>query len=333
MRDVAALAGVSVGTVSNVVNRPDTVKPATLKRVKSAINDLGYVPNGAARQLRAGQSKSVALVVLDAANPFFADVARGAERRATDEGLTVFLANSDESVEREERHLDAFESQRVFGLLISPVGDDTLRLERLRARGIPVVLVDRGTAGSPFPFVSVDDVAGGALAARHLVDGGWRRIAFVGGPMRIRQVADRHEGARGEVDSTPGAALEVFETRALTLGEGMRVGEEIRARVQRGEVDAVFAANDLLAIGVEQALLGGKEPVHIPGDVALVGYDDIAFAAAAVVPITSVRQPRELIGATAIDLLLGHAESAPESSRRHVIFQPELVVRASSTHA
>jgi len=319
-----------VGTVSNVLNRSHAVKVETVERVNRAIEELGYVPNGAARQLRAGQSTSVALIVLDVSNPFFTDLARGAERRASESGLTVFLANSDESVEREGRHLDLFEAQRVFGLLISPVGDDLPRLHRLQARGIPVVLVDRGTADSRFASVSVDDVAGGSLAAQHLLDTGRRRIAFVGGPLRLRQVADRYRGAAEAVNAVRGATLRFIETRAVTLDEGKRVGEELLSRIGNGELDAVFAANDLLAIGIQQSLLGGETRIAIPGDIALVGYDDISFAAAAVVPITSIRQPSGLIGATAIDLLLADKGAAAGADRQHVVFQPELVVRAST---
>ncbi len=330
LKEVAARARVSVGTVSNVLNRPDRVRPEAVARVNAAIAALGYVPNGAARQLRAGQSTSIALVVLDVSNPFFTDLARGAERRAEELGLSVFLANSDESAAREERHLDFFETQRVFGLLISPVGEDQSRLHRLRARGIPVVLVDRSAPDDRFSSVSVDDFVGGKIAAQHLLERGRRNLAFVGGPLRIQQVADRYRGASETVNAVPGASLRYIETGALTLDEGRRAGAEIHRNLKDSAIDAVFAANDLLAIGIQQALIGGDPPVSIPGDIALVGYDDISFAAGAVVPITSVRQPSEIIGSTAVDLLLEEHSLAADGARSQVVFQPELVVRAST---
>ncbi len=329
VKDVAARAEVSVGTVSNVLNRPDRVKADTVERVNRAIEELGYVPNGAARQLREGRSRSIGLIVLDVGNPFFTDVAEGAERRAAVDGLSVLLANSGGSAEREAAHLELFERQRVRGLLVSPLAEDLARLRVLRKRGIPVVLVDRGTADASFPSVSVDDVRGGVLAARHLLDGGRRRLAFVGGPLDLRQVADRHSGAASAVAEIAGGSLEYVETEALSLAEGMRVGALLRERIAAGSIDAVFAANDLLAIGVQQALLGGDRPVTIPGDVALVGYDDISFAAAAVVPITSVRQPRKELGAMAVQLL-AEVVGEGDGSARQVVFQPQLVVRASS---
>ncbi|WP_296665546.1 LacI family DNA-binding transcriptional regulator [Demequina sp.] len=330
VREVAARAGVSVGTVSNVLNRPEHVKPDTVDRVHAAIEELGYVPNGAARQLRAGRSRSLALVVLDVGNPFFTDVARGAEARAAEAGMTVFLANSDESPEREAMHLEIFEQQRVGGVLISPVEEDLTRLEALRARGIPAVLVDREAGASAFSSVSVDDVAGGALAARHLLDTGRRRLAFVGGPLRIRQVSDRFKGASAAVADVSEATLQLFGTDEMSLDEGRRAGEALKPLIRDTGIDGIVAANDLLAIGIQRALLFGPDPIRMPAEVGLVGYDDISFAASAVVPITSVRQPRELIGSTAVELILEAADGDGAGEPRHVVFEPSLVVRAST---
>ena len=167
MREVAATAAVSVGTVSNVLNSPEKVAPATVARVHAAIDELGFVRNDAARQLKAGRSRSVGLVVLDVGNPFFTDVARAAEHRAADHDLTLLLGTSDEDAGRERAYIDAFDEQRVFGLLVSPIGDDLSRLSVLRGRGTPVVLVDRDGRGTPFDSVAVDDAAGGRLAVGH----------------------------------------------------------------------------------------------------------------------------------------------------------------------
>jgi LacI family transcriptional regulator len=329
VRDVAAAASVSVGTVSNVLNRPEKVAPDTVARVMAAIDELGFVRNDAARQLRAGRSRSIGLVVLDVRNPFFTDVARGAEDRAAEDGMTILLGNSDENVDRERAYLDLFEEQRVHGVLISPLGDDETRLQRLRGRDTPVVLVDRVSEDRSISSVSVDDVVGGELAVRHLIETGRRRIAFVGGPTGIRQVADRLAGARRAVEAEPDATLEVIATESLTVLEGRAAGEAIRDRAAGERPDAVFAANDLLAMGVLQALnmLGS---VRVPDDVALIGYDDIDFASAAVVPLSSIRQPASLIGYTAVDLLLKEAASGEGFTPEQVVFQPELVVRDST---
>jgi DNA-binding LacI/PurR family transcriptional regulator len=329
VREVAATAGVSVGTVSNVLNRPDKVSASTVERVQAAIAELGFVRNDAARQLRAGRSRSIGLIVLDVANPFFTDVARGAEDRAAEENLTMLLGNSDENPGRQSAYLDLFEEQRVHGVLISPLGDVGDRLARLRARGTPTVLVDHQIADRTFSSVAVDDVAGGYLAVKHLTDVGRTRIAFVGGPHSIRQVVDRLEGARKAVAEHPGVTLETIDTDSLTVLQGRLVGEQLRARPANTRPDGIFAANDLLAIGVLQALnmLGD---VLVPRDIALIGYDDIAFASAAVVPLSSIRQPSALIGYTAVDLLLREAAEGEDFEHEQIEFQPELVVREST---
>lgn len=329
VRDVAQRAGVSVGTVSNVMNHPDKVAAATVQRVQEAIAELGFIRNDAARQLRNGRSRTVGLVVLDVRNPFFTDVARGAEDAAADAGLAVTLGNSDENTEREATYLDLFEQQRVHGILISPYADITPRLQSLRARGIPVVLVDRTSTDLSVSSVSVDDLAGGAMAAEHLVAQGRRRLAFVGGPLAIRQFADRLEGARRAVAQHPNVTLEVIELAASTVIEGRAAGVAIAARPSEERPDGVFCANDLVSMGVLQALVMQGSTIRVPDDVAIIGYDDIDFASAAVVPLSSIRQPSALIGATAVQILLEEADDESLEARQ-VEFQPELVVRAST---
>jgi LacI family transcriptional regulator len=165
IKHVAAAAGVSVGTVSNVVNRPHLVAPATLARVQAAIADLGFVRNESARQLRAGRSRTIALVVLDVGNPFFTDVGHGVEAVAEAGDVMVVICNSAEDAARERRHLDMLQQQRVLGVLISPVDTAGSHLHELARAGIPVVLVDRA-AGPDLCSVAVDDVHGGSLAMR-----------------------------------------------------------------------------------------------------------------------------------------------------------------------
>jgi LacI family transcriptional regulator len=332
IRDVAERAGVALGTVSNVLNRPERVAEATRLRVLDAIAELGFVRNDAARQLRAGKSRTLGLVVLDVRNPFFTDLGRGAEERAAEAGLSVLLGNSDNLAERESTYLDLFEEQRVQGLLISPIGDVFGRLGRLRQRGTPTVLVDRRAEGRPFSSVSVDDVAGGYLAVSHLIEQGCTRIAYVGGPLNIQQVADRLQGANQAVAEQSGVQLEVLSWPGLTVQTGRKIGAAIVERPPESRPDGVFAANDLVAVGLLQSftLLDG---VTVPDDIALIGYDDIDFASATVVPLSSIRQPSTLIGRTAVDLLTREVaanDAGEEFEHEQVVFQPELVVRESS---
>ncbi|WP_448002793.1 LacI family DNA-binding transcriptional regulator [Agromyces bauzanensis] len=330
IRDVAQHAGVSVGTVSNVLNRPAEVSAESITRVHRAIEELGYVRNDAARKLRAGISTTVGFVVLDGQNPFFGDVVRGAEDEASRHGIAVLYGNTDEDVARERMYLDLFEEQQVRGVLISPYGDIQPRLERLRARGIRAVLVDRFSGDGRFSSVSVDSVVGGRMAVEHLIATGRRRIAFVGGPFEIRQVTDRLAGARVAVEnSTVPVEIEVIATSALTVAEGAAAGARILERPRAEWPDALFAANDLLALGLLQGLVVDGRML-VPHEVALIGFDDNVFAAAAAVPLSSMRQPSRMIGRTALRILLEETGD-PDLIPRQTVFQPELVVRASTS--
>ena len=330
VKDVATAAGVSLGTVSNVLNRPERVSVATRVRVEQAMAELGFVRNESARQLRAGRSRTLGYVMLDATNPFFTDVAAGIEEVAERVDSTLFLCNSDQRAERENTYLDRLAQQRVQGVLITPVDPDSPMLDELQRRGIPVVIVDRTRAGAGFCTVSVDDELGGRLAVEHLVDLGHRRIAYIGGPERIGQVRDRRAGARRAlVDAgRDGDELVVLTTEGLTVAEGLKAGERLAGMPRRSRPTAAFCANDLLALGLLQRTI--SLGLSVPRDLAIVGYDDIDFAAAAAVPLTSVRQPRRQLGRRAAELLLEESENPDNHLHEQVVFTPELVARATT---
>jgi LacI family transcriptional regulator len=329
VKDVAARAGVSLGTVSNVLNRPDRVSPQTRARVEQAMHDLGFVRNESARQLRAGRSRTLAYVLLDARNPFFTDVAEGAERAAEGAGLSLFLCHSDNRASREGDYLAHLVEQRVQGILVTPVDPHAAVLDDVRRNGTPLVIVDRTRDDEEFCSVAVDDVLGGRLAVEHLVERGHTRVAFIGGPDSIGQVRDRLEGARQAwVDAgLPEDQLVVIPTDALTVVEGRSAGERLMGLGQRLRPSAAFCANDLLALGLLQQLITAG--ARVPEDLAIVGYDDIEYAAAAAVPLTSVRQPRQELGRRAAELVLDEAEN-PDHVHQQVVFTPELVARRST---
>ncbi len=330
IREVAAHAGVSVGTVSNVLNRPDIVARSTRDRVQEAIKALGFVRNESARQLRAGRSRIIGLVVLDVANPFFTDVARGVEDEASISGLAVILCNSDDQLPKETHYLELLEEHRVQGILITPVAGADERLAQLQRRGTPVVLVDSTSPSGGMCSAAVDDVLGGDVAMSHLLGAGHRRLAYAGGPVSIRQVADRRDGALRALrraGRSP-ADLQLIETPALNVSAGQRAGAHIAALPPGRRPTAVFCANDLIALGLLQEMT--LRGIGVPADIAIVGYDDIDFAAAAAVPLSSVRQPRQQLGRTAARLLLEETLAPETHTHRQVMFKPELEIRRSS---
>jgi len=329
VKDVARSAGVSLGTVSNVMNRPEVVSPGTRERVERAMVELGFVRNESARQLRAGTSRTLAYVMLDGTNPFFHDVAQGIELAAEDADLSLFICNSNSRAEREEVHLDRLMQQRVQGILITPVNPEASYLAEISRRGIPMVIVDRVGVGGVFCSVAVDDVLGGRIAVEHLAEQGHTRVAVVGGPESIGQVRERLEGARqiwAELGLPPEDLIHL-PTAALTVAEGRSAGERLAGIPARRRPTAAFCANDLLALGLLQQSIGAG--LRVPEELAIVGFDDIEFAAAAAVPLTSVRQPRQELGRAAAALVIDEATN-PDHVHQQPLFVPELVARAST---
>lgn len=328
INDVARLAGVSLGTVSNVLNRPDRVAPATREKVERAIAELSFVRNGSARQLRAGKITTVGAVLLDIANPFFTEVARGIEDRLAEDDYTLMLASSDEDPRREARYLRLFEEHGVLGVLATPAGDDLEPLMRLRERGLGIVLLDRTSPDPGICSVAVDDVAGAAMAVEHLISQGHERIGLVNGPPSIKQCVDRRAGAvraLTEAGLDPAEALVEVVVPSLNATGGEQGVTELLAGGPAPS--ALFCVNDLTALGAMRVLRA--HGLSIPGDMAVVGYDDVDFAAMLMTPLTSVRQPTHQLGHLAADMLLRSAGPEHEPARQ-VVFTPELVVRESS---
>jgi LacI family transcriptional regulator len=326
--EVARLAQVSVGTVSNVLNNPAAVSPLTRTRVLKAIDETGFVRSKAAHQLRVGKSLTVGIVLLDIANPFFAEMVRGAERVLRDKGYVLMVCSSDESTELERKYLRVLEEHRVDGLLITPAEADLSQLSVLAAHGIPTVLLDRDGEASSLCSATVDDVRGGELAAGHLFGLGHKTIAFVNGPLSIRQCADRREGAKKALRRArrrKEATLAEISVSALVVDHGEAAVAAVLSAKPRPT--AVMCANDLLALGVLRGL--AERGVGVPEEIAVVGYDDVTFASMLSPALTSVRQPKYELGATAAELLLEEVLGS-EHEHRSVRFEPELIVRASS---
>jgi LacI family transcriptional regulator len=240
------------------------------------------------------------------------------------------LCNSDDQERKEKRYLELLEEHRVQGVLITPVVNAGSRLNRLQRRGTPVVLVDSRSPSRGQCSVAVDDVLGGDLAVSHLLSVGHERIAYACGPRALRQVADRFEGAVLALARAGRAVddLHVIEAGALNVAAGQKAGAEIAALPAADRPSAVFCANDLIALGVLQEMTRNR--IRVPEDIAIVGYDDIDFAAAAAVPLTSVRQPRQQLGRTAARMLLAEAASDDAHQHQQVIFEPELIIRQST---
>ncbi|MCK9869118.1 LacI family DNA-binding transcriptional regulator [Nocardiopsis dassonvillei] len=329
--EVARRAGVSPGTVSNVLNRPERVAEATRLRVEAAITELDYVRNSSGSSLRSGRSESVGLLVLDVTNPFFTEVARGVEDEAAGSGLAVVLLNSAEKRERQQRNVRLLAEQRAAGAVVMPVDDDLSDLLWLSRQGTFWVALDRGDVAEDVGCsVSVDNHAGGMAAGRHLIGLGHETVTFLTGPFAIEQVRRRHEGLRDaftEAGLDPDARVRVVEQPLLNPEQGERAVDAILSGGPRQRPRAVFCANDQLALGVMKGL--GQRGLRVPEDMSVVGYDNVDFADLVHPGLTTVAQPKYELGRAAMRLLeseLNHGEHVHE----RVLFTPELVVRGST---
>jgi LacI family transcriptional regulator len=329
IREVARRAKVSLGTVSNVLNHPELVSEETRMRVQHTIDELGFVRNGSARHLRVGYTQSIGLVVLDVSNPFFTEVARGAEDAASERGYIVILCNSDNSPRKEMNYLRVLEEQRVAGILIVPVEDKANYARPLRRSGTSFVLLDRVSHEANTCSVSVDDVYGGELAGRHLLELGHRRIAYIHGPFTSEQYADRLSGLRRaviEAGLDPDRTIVPLAAETDNAHAGAACAE---AFLQLEDLPtAIFCGNDYLAMGVMYEL--ARRQVVMPQEVALIGYDDIDLASMLAVPLTTIRQPKYDLGFAATDLLLDEIVNKASHTHRQIVFRPELIVRQST---
>lgn len=328
IRDVAALAGVSVGTVSNTINRPHTVRIHTRRAVEEAIVALNFVPNQHARVLTGFTSQIIGLVVLDIVSPFFMEIASAVERIANEDKHVVILCNSDNDPAREAQLLDMLADQKVRGILFTPASKgprtDSAWLEKHR---IPTVYVDYMMPETDCS-VSVDNIGGAKMAVEHLLSLGRDRVAFVGDTELLHQFADRAQGTREALLAAgldPATAFIEVKVPGIGIPDGILAAEQLL----QGEMPTgILCGNDMMAFGVYRALSAAG--VRIPEDVALIGYDDIDFAADWVLPLTSIRQPTRQLGSRAAQLLFEHTSGNPSHIHQQIVLQPELVIRNST---
>ncbi|GAA4852415.1 LacI family DNA-binding transcriptional regulator [Luteimicrobium xylanilyticum] len=327
IRDVARHAGVSAGTVSNVLNRPGYVSVATRERVLRAITELGFRPTPHARQFRLGRERTLGLALADLGNPFFVDVALAAADYARDLGVGVIMVHDANDAVAEQQNLDVLIQQRVHGIMVAPVDEANPRLEELLTQGVPIVYVDRISGERPVCFVTIDNRAGGRKAAEHLVSRGRRRLASAGGQTAFAQVTERYEGfVEGAAGS--GATVTRLSSTDWTMEDGRSLADTIARMPASERPDGVLATNDMVALGLLHGLVG--HGIDVPRDVAIVGFDDLIWGRDAIVPLTSVRQDRRAIGEAAVRLLLDEIDNSEHHEHSHIVLEPELVVRSST---
>ncbi|MBA2383021.1 MAG: LacI family DNA-binding transcriptional regulator [Chloroflexi bacterium] len=324
IKDVADAAGVSVGTVSHVVSGARQVRPATRDRVNAAIAELGFRPNRVARSLTRSRTSTVGMVIPDVANPFFAQLIRGASDALEASDYVVVFGNSDNLATKERRYLVEFIERRVDGMIIAPAANADADQIRDLGEQLPVVLVDRVTPGWLGDLVVGDDQAGMALAVDHLIGQGHRRIALINGEEELSTARARRLGFEQALRARDVAAVAVSDG-AFSIESGREQAMAMLAADPRPT--AICAGNDLLALGGLQA--AHELGFSVPGQLSVMGYDDIAYAKLASPRLTSVSQPGYAIGAAAARLLIERLRD-PSGARQEVAIRPSLILREST---
>ncbi|MEI6038476.1 MAG: substrate-binding domain-containing protein [Actinomycetes bacterium] len=329
IRDVAKEAGVSLGTVSNAINRPEILAPRTLRKVQKVIDEMGFVPNASARNLRAGRNRVIGLVVPDISNPFFTDLAKGVNDAAFGAKYVVILCNTDESSEKESQYLDVLAAQNVEGILITPARDTNRALAAVAEKGIRLALVDRPAHGLQACSVAVNDSYGGSLALTHLYELGHRNILLLTGKEDIPQVADRNSGIREALAKIPASERPQITEIRLDSMSAHNAFEAIKKQIPIGiDFTGIICGNDLIALGAIRAFR--EKNIAVPEEVSVIGYDDIDFADSANVPLTSISQPAYELGYAAAELIISECENPERHVHQRIEFQPRLIVRSST---
>nr|WP_288499958.1 LacI family DNA-binding transcriptional regulator [uncultured Pseudomonas sp.] len=324
IKDVAARAGISYTTVSHVVNGTRPVSDPVRSKVEAAIAELGYVPSGVARSLRVRATGTLGLLVPNASNPYFAELARGIEDHAERNGYSVILCNSDDDTDKQLRYLRVLLERRIDGLIVATVASDAAFAEALANLRVPLVLVDRSLDGVSADQLRVDHEQGAYLATRHLLELGHRRIACIGGPASTQVAQLRAAGYRRALDEAGIEARAVVDC-PFTSPAGHAAAQALLAGEQRPT--AIFAGNDMIALGVLRA--AAERQLQVPQQLSVVGFDDIEVSRYLHPALTTVGQCIGALGEQVAARLLERIRT-PGLAVAQRLIEPILVLRESS---
>lgn len=323
LRDVAREAGVSIKTVSRVVNGEREVNSDTAERVAEVLQRLGYQPNELARSLRGQRSYTIGLMIADISNPFYSGCAKAIEEVARERGYTVILCASSEDTEVERSYVELLARRRIDGLLLVPAADGHEYLVAQQVAGTPVVTLDRPVEAVATDQVLVKNRAGTREATEHLIGHGHRRIAFIGDHEQVYTARMRLEGYREALSESGLEELSRMESKDPVSAE--RATREL-LELPRPPT-AFFAGNNLITVGVLKAL--EHSGLRVPEDVALIGFDDFELATVLRPRLSLVRQPADELGRKAAEVLFDRIEGSQPADFQRIVLPTELIVRES----
>jgi LacI family transcriptional regulator len=325
LHDVARIAGVSIATVSATINGTANVSPALQEKVRQAIAELGYNPDGIARSLKTRTTRTLGLIISDIANPFFTAVIRGIEDAANERGYTLMLCNTDERLEKERAYVQLLQSRRVDGVIMAPVGKREDYEDLGRAMHAPVVFIDRRVPAHADAVV-VDNVRGAREVVHYLLGLGHRRIGVITG---LPQISTSEERLAGYRQALRDAGLEpdpaLLKVGYSRLEGGHRAALELLAMSDRPT--AIFATNNLMVIGLMRAV--AERGLRCPATVSVVGFDDFDWASVFEPRLTTVAQPTYEMGVKAAEILFSRLGGTGSDERQEIVLTPALIVRDS----
>jgi DNA-binding LacI/PurR family transcriptional regulator len=326
IKDVARESGVTISTVSRALNNGSGVNDQTREHIFAVAAKLNYRPNRVARGLVTGRSHSLALVVSDIRNPFFAEVARGAEDAARMANCDLILCNSDLDADKQMQYVQSLLEKRVDGILMNSVAALSREQQaQLAASGVPVVLLNRSASNCTFSTVCADNQSGGVLAAQYLLDHGHRKIAHITGPRQHGNLSDRARGFVRTLRSAANPAQPIVLHGRYNFTGGTDLTRKLLAEHPR--ITAIFAANDVMAYGAVRAIL--ERGLRIPEDISLIGFDNLEFSSIIHPPLTTIHQPKYEMGHAAIEILLRLERDKRKQTPEHRLLGVELIERQS----
>jgi len=325
IKDIAKKTGVSYATVSRALNGRSGVKEDTRVLVLEEARKMGYQPNAIARGLVLRYTHTLALVIPDITNPFFPEIARGVEDAASLLGYSVFLCNTNWDEEKERLYIKTLQEKRVDGIILHPaynVGED-----RFSDFNIPMVLLNKIPGVVDYSSIEVDNVRGGYLAAKHLIEAGYRKIAFIGGSESSPSNKEREEGYKLALSKYK---IEIDDSLILKGGFKSKDGyDNMQRLINSGNIpDAVFGGNDIIALGVLHCVQ--ENGLRVPEDIGIIGFDDIPYASLPQIQLTTIEQPKYQMGKYAIELLMKTLEDKTDREIKRIILEPKLKIRKTT---
>ena len=330
IKDIAKTAGISYSSVSRALNGLKGVSEHTRQKVKKIAEDLEYTPNAVARGLVQKQTGTLGLILPDITNPFYPEIARGVEERASLAGYNTFLCNTNYDLSKEESYLLNLLEKRVDGIILAPVSSSSVFFEQRKHMPVPFVYLGNTPERTKYSFVLTDNVRGGYLATRTLIEKGYRRIGFISGKDDESPVGGRFGGFKDAMDRYN---MEISDDYIRFGDWRLKSGYEIiKQMIDLGVYpEAIFAGNDILAMGILQGIK--EKGLSVPEDIAVIGFDDIPYASWPAINLSTIRQPKSRMGKSAVEILLDQLkkqiEYDPLFTAKKIILDPELILRGT----